>query len=111
MPAAVATRREAESVQAAAAVLPIRPIGDPMFERVAAALRGARARTGLSEAQAVEILQRQGVPITLLLLRRAERTGSLDLVLASHLADVYGMTTDCLAGRRCNRPQIDHRAA
>ena len=39
------------------------------------------------------------------MLRRAERTGELDFALASCLADVYGSTTDCLAGRRPDRRQ------
>jgi transcriptional regulator with XRE-family HTH domain len=79
---------------------------DPGLERVARALRAARARTGLSEEQIVAMLGERGVPISLLVLRRAERIGSIDLALAARLADVYGMTTDTLAGRRPNSWQF-----
>jgi hypothetical protein len=70
------------------------------LQRVAKALRGARARTGLSEGHVVELLAKRGVAINLALLRRAERTGVVDLALAVSLADAYGTTTDGLAGRR-----------
>ncbi len=79
---------------------------DPALERVARALRGARARTGLSEEQIVAMLNERGVAISLLVLRRAELIGTIDLALAAQLADVYGMTTDCLAGRRPNTWQF-----
>ena len=79
---------------------------DPGLERVARALRGARARTGLGEEQIVALLNERGVPISLLALRRAERIGSIDLALAAQLADLYGMTTDTLAGRRPNSRQF-----
>ena len=75
------------------------------LERVAAGLRGARARTGMSEERAVALLVERGVAISVPVLRRAERTGELDFALASCLADVYGSTTDCLAGRRPDRRQ------
>lgn len=72
-------------------------------------LRGARARTGLSEADVVSILSRQGIELSVSGLRRAESTGSMPLALAACLADVYGTTTDALAGRRryCKRPSLD----
>jgi len=75
------------------------------LERVALGLRGARARTGMSEERAVALLVERGVAISVPMLRRAERTGELDFALASCLADVYGSTTDCLAGRRPDRRQ------
>jgi hypothetical protein len=75
------------------------------LERVAIGLRGARARTGMSEERAVALLIERGVAISVPMLRRAERTGELDFALASCLADVYGSTTDCLAGRRPDRRQ------
>jgi hypothetical protein len=73
---------------------------DPAQERVARSLRAARARTGLSEEQIVAMLNERGTAVSLVVLRRAERVGSIDLALAARLADVYGMTTDTLAGRR-----------
>jgi hypothetical protein len=76
-----------------------------VLERVARALRAARARTGLSEQQAVALANERGAGISLMVLLRAERTGVVDLALAVHLADVYGMTTDCLAGRRTGQRQ------
>ena len=79
---------------------------DPTHERVAMSLRGARARTGLSEQHVVAMLNKQGVAITVGLLRRAERSGAIDLALAVRLADAYGTTTDCLAGRRLNNRQV-----
>ena len=75
-------------------------IPDATLERVAKALREARARTGMSERQVVAILAARGVAVSLPMLRRAERTGVLDLAFAALVADVYGTTTDCLAGRR-----------
>ena len=93
---------EAHTTAAAASVC----TPDPMFERVAAGLRGARARTGLSEEQIVSMLHERGVEIGLLVLRRAERLGVIDFALAARLADAYGMTTDCLAGRRPNTWQF-----
>jgi hypothetical protein len=79
---------------------------DPVLERVAAGLRAARARTGLSEQQIVAMLREQGVESSLLALRRAESLGVVDFALAVRLADAYGMTTDCLAGRRPNAWQF-----
>ena len=78
---------------------------DATLERVAMGLRGARARTGMTEERAVAVLVERGVAISVPMLRRAERTGVLDFALASCLADVYGSTTDCLAGRRPDRRQ------
>jgi hypothetical protein len=94
---------EDTGVRVPALVVPEPLPADPALERVAKALRGARARTGLSEELAVAILVERGVVISMRVLQRAEATGMLDLVLASHLADAYGTTTDCLAGRRPNR--------
>lgn len=74
--------------------------GQEALERVARSLRAARARTGLSEEHVVALLTRRDVVINLALLRRAERTGMVDLALAVSLADAYGTTTDGLAGRR-----------
>jgi hypothetical protein len=91
-------------VEAAVSVTMTEP--DPVLERVAAALRGARARTGLSEERVVAILVRKGIAADVRALRRAERTGMIDLAFASHLADLYGTTTDCMAGRRPNRQQV-----
>ena len=78
---------------------------DATLARVAMALRGARARTGMSEERTVAVLVERGVAISVPVLQRAERTGELDFALASCLADAYGMTTDCLAGRRPDRRQ------
>ncbi len=83
---------------------------DPMLDRVAAGLRAARARTGLSEEQIVAMLREQGVESSLLALRRAESMGVIDFALAVRLADAYGMTTDCLAGRRPNTWQFAPRS-
>jgi hypothetical protein len=100
----------AETLESAAdapmVVAAITPAPDLMLERVAAALRSARARTGLSEERIVAMLNEQGAETSLLVLRRAERVGVIDFALASRLADVYGMTTDCLAGRRPNTWQF-----
>jgi hypothetical protein len=75
-------------------------------ERVARALRGARARTGMHEQQVVDKLAVRGVEVGVPSLRRAEGSGSIDLALASALADLYGTTTDCLAGRRLSRQSL-----
>ena len=83
---------------------PVRLIApDAAHERVARALRGARARTGLGEQQVVDKLAATGCELSLTALRRAESAGMVELALACALADLYGMTTDCLAGRRLNR--------
>ena len=79
---------------------------DEAHERVAKALSGARSRTGLGEQQVVDKLAARGVDVGLAGLRRAESTGSVDLALASALADLYGTTTDCLAGRRVSRQSL-----
>ena len=79
---------------------------DEAHERVARALRGARARTGLGEQQVVDKLVASGCELSLTMLRRAESAGTVELALASALADLYGMTTDCLAGRRLNRQSL-----
>jgi len=79
---------------------------DEAHERVARALRGARARTGLGEQQVVDKLSARGAYVGLDGLRRAESSGSVDLALASALADLYGTTTDCLAGRRLSRQSL-----
>jgi hypothetical protein len=80
-----------------------------VLDRVAKGMRGARARTGLTEAGVVAILERQGIALSVAALRRAETTGAIPLALASCLADVYGTTVDRLAGRRCDRkrPSLD----
>jgi hypothetical protein len=82
-----------------------RVAGEPSAarERVTVGLRGARARTGLSEADVVGILGRQGIALTAAGLRRAENSGTIDLALAACLADLYGTTTDGLAGRGLHR--------
>jgi hypothetical protein len=93
------------------------PVGSPpppaparqlaaVLERAARGLRGARARTGLSEADVVSILERQGIELSRPALSRAERTGAITLGLASCLADIYGTTTDDLAGRRLHRKRL-----
>jgi hypothetical protein len=89
---------------------PDRAPADDAFEDeastgVAAALRGARARTGMSEAQVVAKLSETGFRITTTRLRIWERTGVIRVDAASHLADAYGTTIDALAGRRAYRPR------
>ena len=76
---------------------------DPAVAEVAQALRGARARTGMSEQQVVAVLAEQGFRITVTRLRGWERTGVIRVDAASRLADVYGITMDSLAGRRAYR--------
>ena len=98
--------------QDVAVPVPPAPVADALvveLERVAKGLRGARARTGLSEEEVVSILARQGMALTIADLRRAESTGSVGLALAARLADIYGTTTDGLAGRRLHRrrPSLD----
>jgi hypothetical protein len=75
-------------------------------ERVARGLRGARARTGLSAGEVVAMLTRQGIALSVRGLCRAEVTGVIALTLAACLADVYGTTTDGLAGRRLHRQRL-----
>ena len=76
---------------------------DPVVAEVAQALRGARARTGMSEQQVVAVLAEQGFRITVTRLRGWERTGVIRVDAASRLADAYGITIDSLAGRRAYR--------
>jgi hypothetical protein len=80
-----------------------RPQADPGAEAVAHALRGARARTGMSEQQVVAKLAEDGFAITVTRLRGWERTGVIRIDAAAHLADAYGVTLDTLAGRRAYR--------
>jgi hypothetical protein len=77
--------------------------GDPAVDEVARALRGARARTGMSEDQVVAVLAEQGFKISVTRLRGWERTGVIRVDAASRLADAYGITIDTLAGRRAYR--------
>jgi hypothetical protein len=74
-----------------------------VLEGVARGLRGARARTGMSEGEVSAMLERQGISISAEALRAAESDGAISLALATCLADVYGTTTDGLAGRRLHR--------
>ena len=78
--------------------------------RIAAGLRAARLRTGLSEQQVVELLAQQGVEATIATVRRWETSGLILVDVAAHLADAYGTTIDSLAGRRAftqRRPTDD----
>jgi len=77
-----------------------------VLDRVARGLRGARARTGMSEADVVAILERQGIPLSVAGLRQAESSGAIPLALAACLADIYGTTADVLAGRRRDRQRL-----
>jgi hypothetical protein len=79
------------------------PLADPALAEVARALRGARARTGMSEQQVVVVLAEQGFRITVTRLRCWERTGVIRVDAASRLASAYGITIDSLAGRRAYR--------
>jgi ribosome-binding protein aMBF1 (putative translation factor) len=81
----------------------VRPQTDSGAEAVAQALRGARARTGMSEQQVVAKLAEDGFAITVTRLRGWERTGVIRVDAAAHLADAYGVTLDTLAGRRAYR--------
>jgi len=103
--AAAPIEAAADAYSAHATASPAGEVLTATLERVAMGLRGARARTGMSEERAVALLVERGVAISVPMLRRAERTGELDFALASCLADVYGSTTDCLAGRRPGRQQ------
>ena len=85
------------------------PALDPVLELVARALRGARARTGMSEQQVVAVLAEQGFATTPARLRGWERTGVIRVDVASRLADVYGTTVDVLAGRGAYRSR-HHRS-
>jgi hypothetical protein len=76
------------------------------LERVARGLRGARVRTGMSEGDVMALLERLGTPISADALRAAESCGAISLYLAACLADVYGTTTDALAGRGLHRRRL-----
>jgi hypothetical protein len=76
---------------------------DAGVEAVAHALRGARARTGMSEQQVVAKLAEDGFAITVTRLRGWERSGVIRVDAAARLADAYGITIDSLAGRRTFR--------
>ena len=56
---------------------------DPVVAEVAQALRGARARTGMSEQQVVAVLAEQGFRITVTRLRGWEHTGVIRVDAAS----------------------------
>jgi hypothetical protein len=90
------------ALQAPPLTAPVPP-PDPALEAVAKALRGARARTGMSEQQVVAVLAEQGSAVTLARLRGWERTGVIRVDAACRLADAYGTTVDALAGRRAYR--------
>jgi hypothetical protein len=77
-----------------------------VLDRVGKGLRGARARTGMCEADVVAILERQGIPLSASALREAESSGVVSLGLAACLADIYGTTTDGIAGRRLHRKRL-----
>jgi hypothetical protein len=100
-PAAPHVARATTEAPNAAACVPI-----VVLDRVAQGLRGARARTGMGEADVVAILERQGIALTVSALRSAESTGVLGLALAACLADIYGTTMDGLAGRRVHRTRL-----
>jgi hypothetical protein len=69
-------------------------------DRISAALRKARQRASLSEAQVVDLMQARGVSITTATLERWEQSGGIRLEEAVDLAAVYHMTIDELADRR-----------
>jgi hypothetical protein len=73
---------------------------EQVLECIAAGLRTARKRTGLSEGQVVALLAQQGLAITTETLQRWETSGLIHFDSASRLADAYGTTLDSLAGRR-----------
>jgi hypothetical protein len=79
------------------------PGSDEALAVVAQALRGARARTGMSEQQVVDKLAEDGFAITVARLRAWERTGVIRVDAAARLADAYGITMDALSGRRAYR--------
>jgi hypothetical protein len=93
----------AQVVEVAPSHVAVERPADPAVEEVAHALRGARARTGMSEQQVVAVLAEQGFRITVTRLRGWERTGVIRVDAASRLADAYGITIDSLAGRRAYR--------
>jgi hypothetical protein len=101
-----ATRAELRAVPVEELPMHVIAAPDEAHERVARALRAARARTGLGEQQVVDKLTASGHELALTTLRRAESAGVIELALAVAFADLYGMTTDCLAGRRHNRQSL-----
>jgi hypothetical protein len=108
MPASLTNSGQSASLRAVVAEAPAEAIAverrvDPAVQEVARALRGARARTGMSEQQVVAVLAEQGFRITVTRLRGWERTGVIRVDAASRLADAYGITIDSLAGRRAYR--------
>jgi hypothetical protein len=100
-PVAAPSAPRVRAASAPSVLVAIEPMAE--LDRVARGLRGARARTHLSEGDVVAILARQGIALSVPGLRRAESTGAIPLALASRLADLYGTTTDRLAGRRIDR--------
>jgi hypothetical protein len=72
-------------------------------DRISAALRQARDRTGLSEQEVVDLLAARGVAISAATLERWERTGGIRLEEAVDLAAVYHMGLDDLARPRAGR--------
>jgi hypothetical protein len=87
--------------------MPQRATNDPAFPadeqvvaHIAAGLRAARARAGLSEEQVVDLVGGQGLEITARQLAAWEQTGLLRVDIAVYLAGVYGTTIDIMAGRR-----------
>jgi hypothetical protein len=106
VPPPAAREEPAPAALKAAPAVALQGAPDVVLARVAKGLRGARARTGLSEADVVAILVRQGIALDVLTLRSAEITGVIPLALAACLADVYGTTTDGLAGRRLHRKRL-----
>jgi hypothetical protein len=75
-------------------------------DRISAALRKARKRASLSEAQVVDLMQARGVSITTATLERWEQSGGIRLEDAVDLAAVYHVTIDELAGRRARHGRL-----
>jgi hypothetical protein len=75
-------------------------------DRISAALRKARKRASLSEAQVVDLMQARGVSITIATLERWEQAGGIRLEDAVDLAAVYHVTIDELAGRRARHGRL-----
>jgi hypothetical protein len=75
-------------------------------DRISAALRKARTRASLSEAQVVDLMQARGVSITTATLERWEQCGGIRLEEAVDLAAVYHITVDELAGRRTRQGRL-----
>jgi hypothetical protein len=78
---------------------------EQLLAQIAAGLSAARARTGLSEQQVVDLLKLHGLEIAAPALQRWEASGVLPVDSAVRLADVYGTTMDLLAGRRSYQPR------